>query len=251
MRDRLLSSPTIRRLKSPMSRSLRAVGYELQPVEMSRVDHVRSLLSRGRVHTVLDVGANQGQYAGRMRANGFTGRIVSFEPGRQAFARLSAQARNDSRWDVHDIALGAASGHLALHLSANSVSSSLLDVTPVHVDAAPASRVVESEQVRVERLDDVLTAPTDGRPLWLKLDVQGYELAVLDGAPAHLARSSVVEVEVSFQALYGGGADYLTLLSRLGAEGFVPVDVRPGLRAERTGDLLQVDLVAAHRDLLA
>jgi FkbM family methyltransferase len=251
IRDRLLSSPLVRRMKSPVARSLRSVGYQLQPVEVAVGEHVRSLLERGGVDLVIDVGANQGQYAERMRAHGYTGRIVSFEPGSAAFARLRARARNDESWEVRQCALGARPSRQVLHLSGNSVSSSLLDIADVHVQAAPASRFVESETVQVERLDDVLVAPPGARSTWLKLDVQGGELDVLAGAEARLRCTSVVEVELSFRPLYQGGADYLALLNLLAANGFVPVDVQPGLRSPSNGDLLQADLVAAHVDLLA
>ena len=166
-------------------------GYELTPLNKPYDAFVLGLLERQRVDVLIDVGANQGQFARRFRDRGFTGRIVSFGThGRQAFNRLASEASSDRRWTVRRVALGDHPSTAELHVTANSVSSSLLPIGALHLLAEPASRHVRTETVQVSTLDNEMAEELPRSRFWLKVDVQGYEKVVLRGAPAVLARSS-------------------------------------------------------------
>src|ERR1039458_2144175 len=90
--------------------------------------------------TVLDVGANKGEYGHRLRESGFQGRIISFEPQAAAFTRLQLACNADSCWTCLKLALGERNAAVEIHVAANSVSSSLLEMACRHVEAAPQSR---------------------------------------------------------------------------------------------------------------
>src|SRR5450759_1550280 len=100
LRDRLLTSTALRALKLPIQRSLRRVGYELAPISVGHSELVQGLLARHAIDLLVDVGANQGQYAQEFRAYGFTGFMCSFEPMEAAFELLHRAATNDPRWTV-------------------------------------------------------------------------------------------------------------------------------------------------------
>src|SRR4051812_18806557 len=105
-------------------------------------------LARWHVNLVIDVGANVGQYGLRLRELGYRGRIVSFEPLSQAHEQLKRAARGDERWIIADrMAIGAENAETEIHVSGNSVSSSVLDMLDTHVTAAPGSAYVSSEKV--------------------------------------------------------------------------------------------------------
>ena len=187
-------------------------GYELVPVGTDIDLHVKRLLTQLGVRTVLDVGANQGQYGTWLRRIGYTGRIVSFEPMAEPFTLLSRAAATDPAWSALRMAAGAEEGRVSMHVTANSVSSSLLAPTNEQVAAAPESAEVRREDVDVRRLDDVVTDIDVTGPVWLKIDTQGFEQQVLDGSSRLLEQVAAVQCEVSLTELYEGQADYLSVL---------------------------------------
>jgi FkbM family methyltransferase len=234
----------IRRFKVPIQRAVRQMGYELAPLEMSEVEHLSKLIERFDVDLLIDIGANQGQYATRFRQLGYDGDMVSFEPLTDAFSTLAKSAHHDGRWEAKQLAVGSENGSATLHVSANSVSSSLLDVGDVHVAAAPASHQLRDEQVTVTTLDDALSGASFASA-WLKIDTQGFESEVLAGATQTLSKVSVVQCELSLVELYVGQPHYLEVLQRLDGLGFRAVRVTPGFTDPVTGDLLQFDVTAA------
>jgi FkbM family methyltransferase len=193
--------------------------------------------------TVFDVGANVGQYGLSLRKCGFTGRIVSFEAIPSVHAQLSAVAARDRDWIVAPCcALGRARGEARINLARNSVSSSLLSMNDVHLKAAPDSKYIASETVRVERLDDIARPllPKDGR-LFLKVDTQGYEEEVLAGADLILKSVSAMQLELSVVPLYQDAPSLRRILELCEGLGFQLHGLIPGFYEEKSGRLLQMD----------
>lgn len=202
---------------------------------------VRSLQAHG-VDTALDIGANTGQFGAALRRAGFGGRIVSLEPLQSAYDELSRQAAADPGWTVQRSAVGSTVGTLTMNIAANSVSSSPLPILERHTDAAPGSTYVGTEEVAATTVDDLVAghAITPETAL-LKIDVQGYEQAVLDGAQATLPRFAAVRTEMSLVPLYGGQVLMPEIISHLGARGFALWMFEPGFVEPATGRLLQAD----------
>jgi FkbM family methyltransferase len=190
------------------------------------------------VPVVIDVGANRGQYATELRRHGYRGEIVSFEPLEEAFEHLAGAADHDPDWTCRRLALGAAAGEALINIASNLVSSSLLEMEVGHSAGAPEVSVVGVEKVPVSRLDDVLD---DDRPCMLKLDVQGYEDRVLDGAPSTLARAQLLQCELSIAKLYAGQAPFRALIDRLDDAGFGLVDLDPFFYDRTDGRVLAFD----------
>jgi len=194
------------------------------------------------VDLVFDVGANTGQYALEIRSAGYKGRIVSFEPIKQAFIELERVAAGDHAWTAMNLALGDAQGRADVNISKRTPASSLLNPLPAQLAAAPSSVPVRTESVDVTTLDDVADRflPRATRPL-LKLDVQGYERHVLSGARDSLPRFCGIEIEISLIHLYDGDMTILECLELLTSKDFEAVWIQPGLIDQSTGRLLQCD----------
>ena len=109
-----------------------------------------------------------------------------------------------------------------------------------HAAAAPDALVTGTEEVEVERLDDV-DVVLPGERAYLKLDVQGAELEVLRGAVRTLEAVRVVEAELSTVELYEGQALLADVVDHLRGAGFDPIGLEPSFRDRATGDLLQVN----------
>ena len=200
-------------------------------------------LTVARPTAVFDVGANVGQYGLSLRKCGFEGRIVSFEAISSVHARLTTVAAGGGDWIVAPCcALGRAPGEAHINLAQNSVSSSLLPMNDAHLKAAPDSRYVATETVRVERLDDIgrPLLPKDAR-LLLKVDTQGYEEEVLAGADLVLESVSAMQLELSIVPLYRGAPSLRRILELCETLGFQLYGLIPGFYEEKSGRLLQMD----------
>jgi len=169
---------------------------------------LREVLSRGEYwpdpswlpatgHVVVDVGANAGVFTvASADLVGPTGRVVAIEPNPVVLNRLRANVQQnglDDRVAVLPVAVADRAGRGFIRIdSGNSITAR------VHV-LEPGDPVTK-ETVCVARLDDALAEAGVKNVDILKVDVEGLELAVLDGGAATLARSQRVVVEVGDDA---------------------------------------------------
>jgi FkbM family methyltransferase len=226
-------------------------------VDVRRHDPWGSLAARRQrwllaeeIELVLDAGANSGQYGAELREHGYRGAIVSFEPGAAAYQGLERAAAADPLWRCRRVGLGERAGRLALNVASNEgASSSFLSFGEAHFASAPLVTYAGTETVDVSTLDELAGEGLfpQGRT-WLKLDVQGYELHVLEGARHTLPRIHALELELSLVGLYDGQPLFDQLLRFVQEAGFRTVDVAPEFVDPRTGRMLQVNLLAIRPD---
>jgi FkbM family methyltransferase len=231
------------RLRTETNRHLRHLGFQLERFfELPGGRRFRMMQHHG-IQTVIDVGGNVGNYGRELRYAGYRGRIISFEPTATAYQTLAARASDDPAWIVIKAALGETEGEVTIHVAANeAASSSILPMRDVHLRIAPGTGYVSSERVRLMTLDQALEgllAPAD-RAL-LKIDVQGYEAKILEGASRVLRQVELIECELSFISLYDGQPLFEEMLALLRSLGFNPVQFSPGFTDRTTGYNLQVD----------
>jgi FkbM family methyltransferase len=194
------------------------------------------------VDTVVDVGANTGQYAGMLRAAGFAGRVVSCEPLSAPYRKLAAAAARHSTWEAVHTALGDRDGTIMLHVAGNSQSSSVLDMLPAHLAAAPESRYVGVEEAPLTTVDELCERyRVEPARCLLKLDVQGYEGHVLAGAAGVLRRLAAVQVELSLAPLYDTQPLMLDVVTQLAGYGLDLWAIEPGFTDFSSGRMLQCD----------
>ncbi len=227
-----------------IKRLLRKAGYDLVRFDVSHSATARRmrLLRHYGIDLVLDVGANAGRYARDLRRTGYRGRIVSFEPLSSAYAGLARAAAQDPLWETVNVALGREHTTAQLHVARNSESSSLLEMLPRHVEAAPEAAYTDAETVAVRRLDDLFAAydRASARVL-LKIDAQGYERHILDGARQTLGRITGLQLEMSLVPLYEGETLFRPMIDLLAAQGFALMSIEPGFSDPVSGRLLQMD----------
>lgn len=195
------------------------------------------------IENVFDVGANKGQYGEAILNGGYSGNIVSFEPISEAHTELSKISKKYENWLVHPrCAIGDSSKTVSLNISKNSYSSSLLPMLPSHLAAAPSSIYVGQEEVEMITLDSLIEDyQYENKRNFLKIDVQGAEKLVLDGATQFMKSTHGIQVEVSSIPLYEGEASFDLLNQMLNESGFFLWDIKPEFRHPKTGQLLQFD----------
>lgn len=202
-----------------------------------------SSLRKFEIDLVLDVGANKGQFASEIRQCGYAGRIVSFEPLSQAHGELLESSTNDPMWEAYPrCALGDHNGEVEINIAGNSESSSILPMLESHRSAAPESAYQGKESVPIKTLDAVAGQYLkDARATFLKIDTQGFEWQVLDGARETLPHIKGILVELSLVPLYEGQHLWSGVIARLEAEGFTLWAFKPVFSDQATGRTLQVD----------
>lgn len=178
-------------------------------------------LERREVDVVVDVGANEGQFATELRKAGFSGRIVSLEPLAAEAARLRELAADDDNWQVLRIAAGPQEGTAVLNRSQSSDYSSFRTPNATGLAFDPQIAVVAQEEVDVRRLDGLMELSHAQRP-YIKIDTQGFERPVLDGAFELLKRAVGVQLELPLIHVYDGVWSFDEAVAHMKALGFVP-----------------------------
>ena len=232
-------------LKDLIRRVLRLSGYQLERYSPDPLETLVSLMRQMGVETVLDVGANVGEYAQTVRDLGFEGKIWSFEPLPEPFAVSSAQAATDPHWEVMNVGLGLLNEHTEMYVtSGDQAASSIHKMLPRHRQGAPGITVQKVLSCEFRRLDDLIHELDAPAPLFVKVDTQGHELQVLEGSEQILANGVVgVQVEVSILPLYSGAATLAEIFNWMNQRDFVPTWAASGFRDTTTGELLQIDVL--------
>ena len=221
---------------------IRLNAYRYLPISSSLAQVVPSL-RKFDIDLVLDVGANKGQFVSEIRQFGYTGRIVSFEPLSQAHGQLLQASAGDSMWEAYPrYALGDHNGGVEINIAGNSESSSILPMLESHRSAAPESGYKGKEVVSVKTLDAIAGQYLkDARAPFLKIDTQGLEWQVLDGARETLPQIKGILVELSLVPLYEGQHLWREVIDRLETEGFTLWAFKPVFSDKVSGRTLQVD----------
>lgn len=237
------------RWKHELRHLVQRFGFDIVPYPLHEpLARTVRLMQHHQIDCVVDVGANDGGFAEGIRGLGYTGRIISFEPLQQPFEVLRRKSADDDNWEAVRCAVGSTQDVVTINVAGNDgLSSSVLPMLDAHTEVAPTSRYVRSEEVTQERLDDVLPqlGVTADNRVFLKIDVQGYERAVLDGASALFEDSAIagMQLELSFVPLYSGGMLYRESLDRAEQLGMALMGLTAAFDNPKTGQLLQADAV--------
>jgi FkbM family methyltransferase len=227
-----------------VQRCARAAGFEIRRSTPTS-DCMAWLLgfaTAAGVTTILDIGANTGQFGSTILAAGWRHRLLSFEPLSTAHARLVETAARHPQWQVApQTAVGARKGTAEINIAGNSQSSSLLPMLERHLTAASGSGYVGTETTTVIPLDEALADAAADECYMLKMDVQGFETEVLRGATKTMARIAVIYTEMSLQPLYAGEAVFTDLARDIMALGYRCVGLQPGYADAANREMLQVD----------
>ena len=235
-------------MKTLIKKILRMMGLELRLYTPFESDMARlgRLLLHHEISLVLDVGANIGQYGKYLREAGYSGRIVSFEPLSNAYTVLKKARKKDPLWEIAPrAAVGNMDGEITINVANNSVSSSILPMLDSHRNAAPESTYIGSETVKLYKLDTIAPQFINDtcESIFLKMDVQGFELKVLEGASGILPRIKGLQLEISLLPLYEGEPTLTEVLEKLDQLNYELYAVTPGFTDMDSGRLLQLDCI--------
>jgi FkbM family methyltransferase len=233
-------------VKKIIKKFLRNLGFEIQraTIQTSKSSKINRLFTYYNINLVLDVGANFGQYVTFLRDEcGYSGRIVSFEPLSTAHSQLQTLSKKDPLWEIAPrTAIGNEEGEITINIAANSQSSSVLQMLDSHLQAAPESVYCSSETVKMSMLDSIAQGYIqDNSNVFLKIDVQGFEKQVIEGAKNLLPIIQGIQLELSLVPLYRDQLLFQDMLKLMEELGYELYGVIPGFTDPKTGRLLQMD----------
>ena len=234
-------------LRWHIKKLIRRVGYDIVPFAPENYPDLKrriQLIDHFGIDVLLDVGANQGQYAMTMRKLGFTGKIVSFEPLSAVFAKLKEHARDDPNWEAVNLALGSRYETATINTANKSQASSLRKMLPELQEMAPNLTYAGTEEINVRTLDSILHQYINSEErIYLKIDTQGYEKNVIDGALVSMSKIVGIQMELSLVELYSGEILFADMIQFMQKHGYVLMSIEPGFFNKSTGQLLQADTV--------
>lgn len=202
----------------------RSFGLRIQPSAERRLLSVRSeILKNSGISLVYDVGANRGQWAKLIRREGYGHKIISFEPS-VAYESLKIQTANDKEWICENLALSNVKGEVDLFSASNQdLSTSILEPQEIlnqdlDIDFSKGKKALATTL-------DLYRGEHEHRKFYLKLDVQGAEGLVLEGAKSSLEDCVAIEFESSLLSLYRGESTHYDLATYLISKNFSPKQI--------------------------
>ena len=227
---------------NPVRRVIQKTGFDLHRYRKGP-DKLEWIKSQN-IKTVLDIGANVGQFAKEIREILPDAQIYSFEPLKECFNKLS-QGSSLGKFGAFNFALGDKEETKEINKSSYTPSSSLLPMTNTHKTLFPHTKKHSQEKIEIKRLDDVakdlnLDPSADGEIL-IKVDVQGFEDKVIAGGVETFKKAKVVLIENSFVELYESQPLFDDIYMKLKELGF---EYRGALQqkiAKNTGQIISED----------
>jgi len=231
-----------KKVKNLVHSFLRRNNYELIKYPYGDLAKRMELINKYKIKTIFDVGANIGEFAESMQLCGFIGRIVSFEPRKEAFNELLKKTQLTTDWQCVNIGLGDTDSTAVINVAGNKTSSSLLEMNKLHTDIKPHSKYCGTEEILLKRLDTIVfdyVKPSE--EIYLKIDTQGFEKHVIDGAQNSLSNIRLIQLEMSLAELYKGSMLIFDMIPYLEKKGYFLCSIERGFHDKVTGRLLQVD----------
>jgi FkbM family methyltransferase len=215
-------------------------------------EQVAWVLRKLKINCVLDVGANLGQYALRLRQHGYRGRIVSFEPVPSLAAQLRERAAHDDKWLVFDCALGDEEGTAEINAMPGTLSS-MLSPSEFGRSWSPKLNDVHTETISISRLDSLYDQVTDGLRsprVYLKMDTQGYDVQAFRGAGSHVGDVLALQSEVACVPIYDGMPRLPEILSVYEEAGLEISGLYPVTYHRRTLRVIEFDMIMVRPDAI-
>ena len=229
-------------VETAVSISAKALGLDLRRAERSiplKYKWLRNL----DIKTVVDVGANKGQFAKTARMLFPNAEILSFEPIRSCFLVLESELKADPRFHSFNFGLGDEEREILIHVYVQDASSSFLEGTALLAANFPLAVPKRGELAIIKRLDDIAPRLDLRERSLLKVDVQGYEMKVLRGGASMLRGFEIILIETSFSELYVGQPLFAEIYQYLSENGFRYTGNVGQMLSPLDGTILQEDSV--------
>jgi len=224
-------------------------GYKLKKIKWlyEKDQNLIKTIKENKINSIIDVGANTGQFAEEMFKNNYKGYVLSFEPLKHEHSILlkKKQKMKKNNWEIAQrCALGSCEKKININISGMRQSSSILEISKIHTDLYPNSKNIDIEEISMFPLDNFKDQIISmEKNILLKIDTQGYELEILKGAKKIFEFVNLLLVEVSLVELYKSQPLFDEILSCVKELGFSIWSIDRAVTNYKTGQTYQLDIV--------
>ena len=214
--------------------------------------HLESLLDDLKINTVIDAGANIGQYGKFLRKIGFSGEIHSFEPVKRYYDQLLDASKNDDNWFAYHYALGREEG--SQDINVNQSMSSFHEFSDDYPDNHTQNIGRNIETVKISTLDIFITKlfskNIDDKKIYLKMDTQGFDLEVFMGGLNNMAAIQALQSEVALKKLYKNMPGFSESIDAYSNHGFDITGFFPVSRNKKSKVIIELDCVMVNASVV-
>ncbi len=205
-------------IKSIIKKGFNSFGYLIE-AKTGAYNNFKWLVDEN-IQTIIDVGANSGQFVNYFGPHLPGVKFHSFEPIKSVFEQLN---KNVSEYNVvtYNLGLGSSNEEMEINVNTFSPSSSILELTELHKsNFKQAKEIVAKERIQIKKMDDVFENISLKDNVLLKIDVQGFEEEVIKGGLNVIDRSHIIVIEVCYTPLYKGEKDFNYIYKLMTGLGF-------------------------------
>ena len=220
----------------------RLLGMEVTKVK--RCKHDNEWIMEQDYDVLLDVGASIGKFSIDFLKINPDLIVYAFEPIPESYAILKNTLKAFKNIHYFNTAVGNEDGNIGFNLSSHHTSSSVLKMSETHKTAFPESSGVNITQVKISKLDSLIdVSELKEKRALLKIDVQGYEFEVLNGATEVLKEVDILITELSFIELYKGQKLFDEVYRKLFGSGFTFIGNLSQIYDPHSGKVLQSNAI--------
>ena len=219
------------------------IESENTPVKFYDGTNADQWIIEKKFKAIIDIGANEGQFAKKFLSIVPEAQFYCFEPLIEPFQKLSDNFSKMNNFHLYSFALGDSEGKVKMNKNEYSPSSSMLPMRDEHKNAFEFARKEFEEFVSLKKMDDILKDEKLQNPYMIKIDVQGYELPVIEGGIETIKNADMIILETSFVKLYEGAPLFGDIYKKLTDLGFAYNGSFEQLMRPGDGKILQQDAI--------
>lgn len=192
--------------------------------------------------TILDIGANVGQFSIAAAQKFPKSEIISFEPVPNTFIKLKTNTKRFPNVRIYNFALGNQEGDIEFYENNYSHASSVLPISVFQKTNFPKTAVTKKIKVPIKKIEKLFYGKKLQGPILMKLDVQGFEKDVIEGAGELIHQIDYLLFETSFIQMYDGEPLFSEMHDFMNSIGFRLVAPVGFLQSEKS-IILQMDML--------
>lgn len=207
-------------IKDLIRKAIWAAGYEViwrNEPGRNHLNDLEMLMGKESIETIFDVGAHHGESALEFRGRFPKSQVYCFEPSPDSYAKLADNSKTDCKIHAFQMALGDNAGKIRINRNSASATNSILTLTEkanqyVHGESI---RTIDTCESDISTLDMFCEKQRIQKIDLLKVDTQGYELNVLNGASAFFQTKKVraVFLEMVWAPIYVNQSSFESIFS--------------------------------------
>lgn len=240
----------VKRIGRLLNKAFNFFGYHLSRThKIIPVTKGPNWAEKLNIRTIIDIGANEGQFIKEINTLVPNRKIYAFEPIPDCYKKLVETTKGI---DVifFNFGLSDTEGSAEINISNNLVSSSILGMEDLHKVSYPDSHFVKKETIQLKKLDDIMARVKPQKNILIKIDVQGYEGKVILGGQKIFGEASALIIESSFEPLYEGQWLFDDLYRYFTQTGFKFMGFSDQVNSKKTGIPLYADSIFIKKELV-